>query len=335
MRTHLIFEGCTLSHNETPELDGMGGAVHLYSSHATFTDCTLSHNKNYYHAGIQGGGAISLRYSSATLTRCTLFENQSDTIGAIAATDGSHYSLDHCTVDGNIAYSEGILYSDGGSSAEIKNSILSNSTGIHAEAIRAFGTLTLHHTAFFNNQDGDILGNIPPGFGELTQTNVNGDSCDIYYDIFMDPLFVDQPAGDHHLTAESPCIDAGDPAAPPDPDETIADMGRFYFNQASTVPGPVWRHGSGLQLSTARPNPFSGQTTISYTLASMAPGRIEVFDVQGRCVATLRNGLLQAGTHPVIWDGMEDAATIAPPGMYLVRMNALGRTVTTRLVLLR
>ncbi len=46
-----------------------------------------------------------------------------------------------------------------------------------------------------------------------------------------DPLFVDPDEGDYHLTEDSPCIDAGDPNGPEDPDGTRADMGAYYFHQ--------------------------------------------------------------------------------------------------------
>jgi hypothetical protein len=49
--------------------------------------------------------------------------------------------------------------------------------------------------------------------------------------IDTDPLFRDPDNGDFRLTADSPCIDAGDPEAELDPDGTTADMGAFYFHQ--------------------------------------------------------------------------------------------------------
>lgn len=48
-----------------------------------------------------------------------------------------------------------------------------------------------------------------------------------------DPLFVDSP--DFHLQAESPAINAGDPASPVDPDGTVADQGAFAFGLASSA----------------------------------------------------------------------------------------------------
>jgi hypothetical protein len=58
--------------------------------------------------------------------------------------------------------------------------------------------------------------------------------------IDADPLFADSINSDFHLTwvnfpvpdsTRSPCIDAGDPESPFDPDSTTADMGAFYFDQ--------------------------------------------------------------------------------------------------------
>ncbi|NLI16965.1 MAG: hypothetical protein GX409_11830 [candidate division Zixibacteria bacterium] len=60
--------------------------------------------------------------------------------------------------------------------------------------------------------------------------------------INSDPLFVSQSTGNFHLQASSPCIDAGNPASPNDPDGTPADMGAFYYQQSSAysyIPGDI------------------------------------------------------------------------------------------------
>jgi len=55
--------------------------------------------------------------------------------------------------------------------------------------------------------------------------------------IDADPIFVGPEMDDFHLRWRSPCIDAGDPDFPLDPDGTRSDIGAFYFNQR--VPGVV------------------------------------------------------------------------------------------------
>ncbi len=54
--------------------------------------------------------------------------------------------------------------------------------------------------------------------------------------IDLDPIFSDAPNGVLTLRETSPCIDAGDPASPFDPDATIADMGAFFFDQCIPIP---------------------------------------------------------------------------------------------------
>ena len=46
----------------------------------------------------------------------------------------------------------------------------------------------------------------------------------------LDPLFVDRINQNFELTVFSPCIDAGDPLAPYDPDFSIADIGANYYH---------------------------------------------------------------------------------------------------------
>ncbi len=52
------------------------------------------------------------------------------------------------------------------------------------------------------------------------------------HNIYANPLFVGGAGAEQYLLLpDSPCIDAGDPDSPPDPDGTVADIGCFYFDQ--------------------------------------------------------------------------------------------------------
>lgn len=105
--------------------------------------------------------------------------------------------------------------------------------------------------------------------------------------------------------------------------------------------------GIGLQLDAgtpagpgdlrvrAEPNPSSG--TVALTVASGSGGdqRLEVYDVTGRLVRTLASGWVAGGTRRVPWDGRDAVGARAPAGIYLVHLNAGGRVVQTRVVLLQ
>ena len=68
------------------------------------------------------------------------------------------------------------------------------------------------------------------------------------------------------------------------------------------------------------PNPFSSVTTINYSIDRAGPVNLEVFDIEGRRIATLVEGTQAAGQHSVGFD-----ASRLPSGTYLYRLvNAKG-----------
>ena len=78
-------------------------------------------------------------------------------------------------------------------------------------------------------------------------------------------------------------------------------------------------------LSPLKPNPSMGQAKIEFILARPAEIRIDVYDLQGRIVATPAQGAWPAGRHAVQWLG--DAA-----GVYLVRYRYPGGHQDRRLI---
>jgi hypothetical protein len=54
-------------------------------------------------------------------------------------------------------------------------------------------------------------------------------------EIHEDPLFRDPSSQDYRLSLGSPCIDAGWPDSPLDPDGTVADMGAVFFYHVAEV----------------------------------------------------------------------------------------------------
>jgi hypothetical protein len=90
-----------------------------------------------------------------------------------------------------------------------------------------------------------------------------------------------------------------------------------------------------LRLAPAIPNPTRGTALISFTLPESGPVRLRVYDVAGRLVRTLRDGTLSAGEHRTVWDRRTDHGTQAHSGLYFYRLEAAGRTLGEKVVLLR
>jgi hypothetical protein len=84
------------------------------------------------------------------------------------------------------------------------------------------------------------------------------------------------------------------------------------------------------------PNPFNPTTTITYTLSSQERERVrsqltlKVYDLLGREVATLVNGVEEPGSKSVEWN----AAGMAS-GVYFYRLSTAGFTQTKKLILAR
>jgi hypothetical protein len=69
--------------------------------------------------------------------------------------------------------------------------------------------------------------------GQIVTVNANGDSCDAFMNIFLDPVFIYPTQNDYRLSWGSPCIDAGNPDPQyNDPDGTISDIGCFFYDQS-------------------------------------------------------------------------------------------------------
>jgi len=92
---------------------------------------------------------------------------------------------------------------------------------------------------------------------------------------------------------------------------------------------------SGYALSQNYPNPFNSSTSICFTLPTNADVELSIFNLAGQQVATLVEGVREAGTYTVRWDGRDDEGRELASGVYLYRLRAGdGKQVTTRKLLL-
>jgi hypothetical protein len=129
-------------------------------------------------------------------------------------------------------------------------------------------------------------------------------------DLALDPLFCDATGGDFHLAANSPLLDG--PAC-----GLVGALG---------VGCPA-ASGNALRLSVLGPSPSPGPVRIEFELRDQAAIELDVFDVQGRLVASPARGVWPAGRHAVEWNGRGAAA-----GVYLVRCRYASGEIVRRFV---
>jgi beta-glucanase (GH16 family) len=118
-------------------------------------------------------------------------------------------------------------------------------------------------------------------------------------------------------------------AGTPFPDTMFVDYVRVY-QVASGVQQKQGRVVRTDVLEQNYPNPFNPTTTIGYRLSATGHVVLTVYDVLGRAVATLKNGIEASGYHTVEFDGSQ-----LPTGVYFYRIQTRDVVQTKRLVNLR
>lgn len=88
-------------------------------------------------------------------------------------------------------------------------------------------------------------------------------------------------------------------------------------------------------MAAAHPNPFAERTTVTIELPAAAPVMVTIVDAQGRLIANLMPGMLEAGRHEVSWDGRDLDGARVPSGIYFARVRAAQMEMASRLVVIR
>ena len=86
------------------------------------------------------------------------------------------------------------------------------------------------------------------------------------------------------------------------------------------------------------PNPFNPSTSISFLVPANMTGEkvnLSVFDLLGRKVVTLVDGVLSAGQHQVQWDGRDTAGNVVTSGIYFYTIKAGTRVQTRKMMLMK
>ena len=129
-----------------------------------------------------------------------------------------------------------------------------------------------------------------------------------------------------HLSATSQAIDKGTNlglayygAAP--------DMGAYEYYPTTDVKDNI-NNSKGFTLGQNYPNPFNPSTVIRYQVPSNSAVELRVYDVLGKEVATLVNGIQSAGTYASTFNSAN-----LPSGLYIYILKA-GSNIQSRKMLL-
>jgi photosystem II stability/assembly factor-like uncharacterized protein len=86
-------------------------------------------------------------------------------------------------------------------------------------------------------------------------------------------------------------------------------------------------------LTRGRPNPFSASTRIHFRLRGEERVRVAIYDVQGRRLLTLFDGVRPVGPNEVTWDARDREGNQVNAGVYWCRIETPTRREATKLVI--
>lgn len=171
-----------------------GGIYFSGGSNAIIENSIISYNSADY-----GGGAEL--FDSRPIFRNVLIYGNTAKNGAGIHLGQFAYTLENVIVANNTAEA-GAGICGGGNNNKVYNSIIAFNHGGGVEG-------SVVHNCCVYGDDFYNFRNCGEWYGVNVKTNKNGDSCDVYDNIVLDPQFVDYLNGDFRLKNTSPCIDAG------------------------------------------------------------------------------------------------------------------------------
>lgn len=90
-----------------------------------------------------------------------------------------------------------------------------------------------------------------------------------------------------------------------------------------------------VSLAAASPNPTSGPTSIAYTLDAERNVHLAVYDVTGRQIHVLADGIQSAGSHAAVWNAQDARERSVGNGVYFLRLDAGGKHINRKLIVIR
>lgn len=295
--SNVVMEDAYIYYNSTT--DAGGG---LWMDHC---NAVITNNTFYWNFACGNGGAVHACNSTVSVRGCTFSYGYAVYNGGGAYLNNSVFDVQNCTFwDCNSGWAPnwdgGAVYIDneGADTTFIVNSIFDDCSYDNNCISVNRSPISILYCDFYNNES-NFYGELPAEIGIVDTVNANGDSCDIYGNIYLDPQFVEPDSFDFHLLSTSPCIDAGNPASAYDPDSTIADIGAFYFYHVSEVENIRSHNAIEFAMLDAYPNPFNNSLAIVFSLPSAGVISLAIFDIQGRKIAEIQDGFYEAGLNRI------------------------------------
>jgi plastocyanin len=101
------------------------------------------------------------------------------------------------------------------------------------------------------------------------------------------------------------------------------------------APTPVELPTPVATLGQNFPNPFNPKTTIEYSLPTRSRAVLAIYDSEGSLVMRMDQGVRDAGTHRIEWDGRDASGAAVGSGVYFYRLEGVAGVMPRKMVLLK
>lgn len=334
-----------------------GGGINIIGAAAPTIRYCYIYDNSCVGSSNRGGGIYIRSGFNVKVSNCKVWGNTASTGAGIMFDLGSSGSVvDSCRIFDNFGDGMGTNYS---SAIAVSRTVISGNSGWGYRSFSTADARVVHCTITGNGSYGFLA----QGTGNDTDTlfivnsiiYANADSFEVANDTLFkatysiiengpghlwfgtgcldtDPLFAN---ADFELSPNSPAIDAGDPSYPLDPDNTTADMGVHYHDQATGIGDQPNRLPLSFALHQNYPNPFNPETKIEYQLPEKMQAELIVYNVIGEHIRTLVSGEQNPGDHQITWDGKNNSGLQASSGIYFYRLKAGNAVQTKKMILLQ
>ena len=343
---------CYFDKNEYGSLRIQASSLEIFNNHfadSSYYSIFVDSSDVYIHDNLfTGFSGVKINYNSKPLIAWNTFYNMQEG-GSISISNGSEPII----VNNTIKSFGGGIYFYYNTNPVIMNNIIADCNG-YGIMLSSIGTppdtFNIKYNNVWNNAGGNFV-DFPDslGYGQLASVNINGDSCDIFFNISTDPMFEGGDPFSFVLTDGSPCIDAGhpdtsyydneDPQNPgfalyPAKGTIINDMGRYGGHGTSfwmeVFDRETGSHLEAISLRQNYPNPFNSSTRIEFDVPKLMKVNITVYDILGRETAVLADKLYTPGTHSIDWNASDYSS-----GIYFLRMRTDNYVRSRKVVLVK
>jgi hypothetical protein len=107
---------------------------------------------------------------------------------------------------------------------------------------------------------------------------------------------------------------------------------RFDGNGSVIGRGETDPSAKNLRLSRSY-DPFASIVILHYSIPQSSRTRIAVYNVNGRCIRVLYDGIQTAGTHSMIWSARQPGGQSPGAGVYFVKLESCGKSLAGKIVL--